>query len=126
MKSSPRLASVLSLAMMPLCALAGQPGLVSLSPASQTTAGATATTYTAVVSDTDGPADLAAVNLLISNTYQTFYYCWLSYSRADNSISVYDNGNWNTAPAGVPGASLAGQQCSVDPSSVAATPSGNN
>jgi hypothetical protein len=121
MKSSTRLASALSLAMMPLCIFAGQPGLVSLSPSSQTTAGATATTYTAVVSDTDGPGDLASVNLLISN-----YSCWLSYSRADNSISVYDNGNWKTAPAGVPGSSLAGQQCSVDPSSVAATPSGNN
>ncbi|HEY4085122.1 MAG TPA: hypothetical protein VGM43_04250 [Bryobacteraceae bacterium] len=121
-----RLVSALTLALMPLSVFAGQPGLVSLSPASQTTPGATATTYTAVVSDTDGPADLAGVNFLIANTYQTNYYCWLYYNHANNSISVYSDGNWNTAPAGVPGSSLTGQQCSVDPSSVTATPSGNN
>ncbi|HVW11654.1 MAG TPA: hypothetical protein VHC90_23890 [Bryobacteraceae bacterium] len=46
-------------------------------PRNQTTAGATATTYTAVVSDSDGPADLAGANILINSSVNGQNACWI-------------------------------------------------
>src|SRR3569623_2824891 len=118
-----------ALAAFPL--FAGNPDLVSLSPLSQSTPGGTETMYTAVASDTDGAGDLAFINILISgyvaNGYPAGnYYCWLSYSLSDNSISASNSGKWTSAPAGVSGSALVGDQCTVDPSRVSASASGNN
>lgn len=123
--------AVLWLPFTALPLIGGQPGLVSISPASQSTPAGTETMYTAVASDTDGAADLENINILISgyvanNFPAGNYYCWLSYSQPDSTISVYNSGKWTTATAGVSGSALVGDECTVDPSRVSASASGNN
>jgi hypothetical protein len=88
------------------------PQAVSVSPASGT---GVAQTFSFVASDPMGYADIAQAIILINSTTDGATGCWLSYDRASNRVSFYQNetGAWLTGLLGVSGI-LSNGRCSLD------------
>lgn len=128
MKSSMRLAGVLSLALMPPSVFAGQPGLVSMTPASLTTSGPVTTSYSFVVSDTDGPGDLMGMDVLFASGGNP-PFCWFFYNQSSNQISIYDaNNQWvygTVGQEGSQGGNLYGKSCGINVQAASVSRSGN-
>jgi hypothetical protein len=104
---------------------AGSPTPVSVTPASQTYNITSTTAYTFVASDSAGAADLLGIDAQFGSPGEVD--CWLFYNRSTNQISANSNAQgWVTEPAGQPGATLYGNSCNLDPSTVSASASGNN
>jgi hypothetical protein len=112
----PRTSTLHSLVLVALFgaqAWAAAPTIVSLSPASG--AGQTQT-FTLTASDTAGAADIASIDMLINNAFNSAHACWIYYDHIGNRIQLAsDAGEWNAAsfgPGQTPGPS--NSQCSVE------------
>ncbi len=100
---------------------------VSVTPSSGTQQEFTIQTYSVVVSDTAGAADIGGVDVQFRDKPTQPNACWLYYNAADNTLAVNKQGVWSTpAPLGSGGSALTGDACVVNTTSVTVALSGNN
>lgn len=83
------------------------------------------------IGDTQGVSDLQGMNILFSdatlNHAGDAYACWMWFRRSDNTLSLYNKGNWQTAQVGAGGSVLPGNSCTIDTAaSAVVTGSGND
>lgn len=100
------------------------PTIGSLTPASGS---ATAQTFTAIVSDPNGSADITTVQFLINPTTATTNGCYLSYSRAANTVSLFQETNSSWLPITVGSATTVSNDfCILSGAGLTVTPSGTS
>ncbi len=109
----------------------GVPSVTGVLPAFGNSTTGVPNLFEFTIGDTAGAADLQGMNILFSDNtlYKTGdpYACWMWFSRSSSSLSLYNRGNWQTAPAGAGGSVLTGDSCSVDTATAAiVTGSGND
>jgi hypothetical protein len=108
----------------------GVPANVSVSPNNPTMYQNSPQTFTVVASDSAGAADLQGIHFLFVsggfNGAPSAIACWMWYQRSTDTLSMYNGGNWSApAPLGGGGATLTGDQCTLDTSQASASASGN-
>lgn len=107
-------------------AVNGQPSAVSVSPGSSTMSVNSTQTFSFVVSDTAGAPDIDGLNILFQDSPGSPTACWLYYQFSTLTMAAWHNGSWST-PAGTQSSTiLAGDACTVDPSTAKVTLSGTN
>lgn len=103
---------------------AAPPVISSLTPASGT---ATAQSFTATITDPNGSADIATVQFLINPTTATANGCYLSYSRAANTVSLFQDSNASWLPVTIGSATTVSTSfCTLSGTGLTVTPSGNS
>jgi hypothetical protein len=103
---------------------AAPPVISSLTPAS---GAVTAQTFTATVTDPNGSADISTVLFLINPSTSTANGCYLSYSRAANTVSLFQDSNASWLPITVGTATtVANDFCTLSGAGLTVTPVGNS
>ncbi len=102
---------------------AAPPAITSLTPNTGT---ATAQTFTATVTDPNGSSDIATVQFLINPTTSNANGCYLSYSRAANTVSLFRDSDASWLPVTVgTSTTVANDFCTLSGSGLTVTPLGN-
>ena len=100
---------------------------VSVTPNSGTQQEFTTQTYTVVVGDTTGAADIGGVDVQFRDKPSQPNACWLYYNAGSNTLAVNHQGNWSAGvPVGSGGSTLTGDGCTVNTTAVTVSTSGNN
>lgn len=100
----------------------GTPSAVSVNPAASTMSANTTQTFSFVVSDTAGTADISGLNILFQDSPDSPTACWLYYQVSTTAMTAYHNGEWSSPVSGT----LTGDACTIDTTAVKASISGNN
>jgi hypothetical protein len=85
-------------------------------------------TFTLVVTDVDGYADVSYARILISPVKRTFSACYILYDSPTNRVYLYDDaGTFISSPYLTPGSAgvLSNSQCSLDGAASSVSKSGN-
>jgi len=104
--------------------VAAAPEPVSITPSSGS---ATSQLFTTTVSDANGQAGIATVELLVNNSSATANGCYVRYSRAANVVSLFRDSDsiWLPLTPGA-GGSVSNDACTVSASAIAVSTAGNS